>query len=95
MKLRTKYFIIPALGRLSWDDKAEIKACRVSTKAVSARSDPSKPSCLDEASRQLLGVLQQLRCRSCSILATSQYQDLADCIPTVQAHRQQFSKMKF
>ena len=26
MKLRTKYFIIPALGRLSWDDKAQIKA---------------------------------------------------------------------
>lgn len=28
MKLRTKYFIIAALGRLSWDDKAQIKARR-------------------------------------------------------------------
>lgn len=29
MKLRTKYFIIPAFGRLSFDDKAQIKARRM------------------------------------------------------------------
>lgn len=67
MKLRTKYFIILALGRLRWDDKAQIKACRASTKAASANQSAvpgwapaSCPSCrLDEASQQLLDVLQQ------------------------------------